>query len=57
MTRKSVLIAIGLITVGMIFGVVLVSNFSNGINLGFARGAQDVKLGGPAPLQAQNPTI
>ncbi len=46
MSRKSVLMAIGLITVGIIFGVVLVSSFSSGIRLGFARGDQDVKLGG-----------
>jgi serine protease Do len=57
MTRKSVLMALGLITVGIIFGVVLVSNFSSGINLGFARGDQDVKLGGQVPIATQNSTI
>jgi serine protease Do len=57
MSRKSILMAIGLITVGIIFGVALVANFSSGIKLGFARGDQDVKLGGPAPLATQNSTI
>jgi serine protease Do len=57
MTRKSVLMALGLITVGIVFGVVLVSNFSSGINLGFARGDQDVKLGGQVPIATQNSTI
>ncbi len=57
MSRKSVLTAIGLITVGIIFGVVLVSNFSSGIRLGFARGDQDVKLGGQVPIPNQNGTI
>ncbi len=57
MSRKSVLAAIGLITVGIIFGVVLVTNFSSGIRLGFARGDQDVKLGGQVPVPMQNSAI
>jgi len=57
MSRKSILTSIALITVGIIFGVLLVSNFSGGIKLGFARGEGDVKLGGPVPIQSQNATI
>jgi serine protease Do len=57
MSKKNVLMAIGLITVGIIFGVALVGNFSSGVKLGFARGDQDVKLGGPVPLPTQNGTI
>ncbi len=57
MSRKNVLMAVGLITVGIIFGVVLVSNFSSGIRFGFARGDQDVKLGGEVPIRTQNSTI
>jgi serine protease Do len=57
MSRKSILMAIGLITVGIIFGVALVANFGSGIKLGFARGDQDVKLGGPVPLGTQNSAI
>jgi len=57
MSKKSILMAIGLITLGIIFGVALVGNFSSGVRLGFARGDQDVKLGGPVPLPTQNSTI
>ncbi len=57
MSKKNVLMAIGLITVGIVFGVALVGNFSSGVKLGFARGDQDVKLGGPVPLPTQNGTI
>jgi serine protease Do len=57
MSRKSILTSIALITVGIIFGVLLVSNFSGGIKLGFAKDGGNVTLGGPAPIQSQNATI
>ena len=48
--KKSVLTSLVLVTVGIVFGAVLVSNFSGGVGLGFATGGGDVKLGGPAPV-------
>jgi serine protease Do len=57
MSKRSVLTSIALITVGIVFGVLLVSNFSGGIKLGFAKGDGEVKLGGPVPIQSQNATI
>jgi len=57
MFKKSVLASIALITIGIIFGVLLVSNLSNGINPGFARGEGDVKLGGPVPVTVQNQAL
>jgi serine protease Do len=52
MANKSVLGAIFLIFIGIIFGVVLVSNFHFGITQGFA-GDPQVKIG--APSQINNP--
>ena len=57
MGRRHILSAIGLITLGIVFGVLLVTNLSTGIKLGFAGEGQDVKLGGPVPIQTQNSTI
>jgi serine protease Do len=48
--KKSVLTSLVLVTVGIVFGALLVSNFSGGVDLGFAREGGDVKLGGPAPI-------
>jgi serine protease Do len=48
MSKKSVLLAIGLITIGIVFGALLVSN------LGYAGGRGDVKLGGPVPVTDAN---
>ncbi len=50
MNKKSVLAAIFLIFIGIIFGAVLVTNFHGGITPGFA-GDPQVKLGAPAPLK------
>src|SRR3970040_532596 len=50
MSKKSVLIALGLITVGIVFGALLVSNFSGGVGLGLAGGQSEIKLGGPTPI-------
>ncbi|MDH3252884.1 MAG: Do family serine endopeptidase, partial [Ignavibacteria bacterium] len=50
MSKKSVLIALGLIMVGIVFGSLLVSNFSGGVGFGVAGGTGDIKLGGPTPI-------
>jgi len=50
MSKKSVLIALGLITVGIVFGALLVSNFSGSVGLGLAGGQSEIKLGGPTPV-------
>jgi serine protease Do len=57
MSKKSVLVALVLITVGIIFGVVLVSTFDGGVAPGFARGGGDVVLGGPVPVSAQSEVL
>ncbi len=53
MTKKSILASIFLIFVGIVFGVVLVSNFRGGVELGFA-GDPQVKLGAPSPIKSSN---
>ena len=55
--KKTILTSLALVTVGIIFGVILVSNFSGGVDLSFARSGQDVKLGGPAPVTTANPGL
>ena len=55
--KKTILTSIALVTVGIIFGVILVSNFSGGVDLSFARSGQDVKLGGPPPVTTPNPGL
>ena len=50
MTKKSVLAAVFLISIGIIFGVVLVSSFKGGVEFGLARDSQ-VKLGAQTPLK------
>ena len=55
--KKTVLTSLVLVTVGIVFGAVLVSNFSGGVDLGFARGGGDVKLGGPAPVNNQSSSL
>src|SRR5437867_8212646 len=54
MSKKSVLAAIFLIFIGIVFGVVLVSSFRGGIEPGFA-GDPQVKLGAPAPIKSASP--
>jgi serine protease Do len=49
MSKKSILAAIFLIFIGIVFGVVLVSNFHFSITPGFA-GDPQVKLGAPPPI-------
>ncbi len=56
MYRKPILVSILLISIGIIFGVLLVSNLNTGIDLGFAD-SQEKKLGGSVPIQNPNPTI
>jgi serine protease Do len=55
--KKTVLTSLVLVTVGIIFGAILVSNFSGGVDLGFAHGGGDVKLGGPVPVNNQNSNL
>jgi serine protease Do len=50
MSKKSVVAAIFLIFIGIVFGVVLVSSFRGGIEPGFA-GDQDVQLGVPNQIK------
>ncbi len=57
MSKRSVLTSLALITIGIIFGAVLVSNFSSGVNVGQARGTPDVKLGGPTPITNQSEAL
>ncbi len=56
MKQKSILFSLFLITIGIIFGVVLVSSINDGVNFSFAGGEQ-IKLGSPAPVSSQNPDI
>jgi serine protease Do len=53
MTKKSILAAVFLIFLGIIFGVVLVSNFQGTIEKGFA-GRSDVQIGAATPIQNPN---
>jgi serine protease Do len=53
MSKKSVLAALFLIFIGIIFGVVLVSNFTSGIMPGYA-GNPDVTLGGVNQIKNPN---
>lgn len=56
MSTKSVLTALGLITLGILFGVVLISGFRGEVDPGYASvSGEDVKLGGTAPLPALSP--
>jgi len=53
MNKKSVLAAVFLIFLGIVFGVVLVSSFRGGVEPGFA-GDMQVKLGAPSQVKAPN---
>jgi serine protease Do len=57
MSKRSVVASLALITVGIIFGALLVSNFSGGVGSGFADNKGDIKLGGPAPVVNLSPDI
>lgn len=50
MSRKSVLAALMLISAGIVFGAIVVSNFDGGLSLGLAQGGGDVKIGGTPPV-------
>ncbi len=50
MNKKSVLAAVFLIFIGILFGAILVSNFKGGIEPGFA-GDPQVKLGAPSQIK------
>lgn len=50
MFKKSVVTSLVLITIGIIVGALLVSNFTGGVGPGFAGNAGDIKLGGPPPV-------
>jgi serine protease Do len=50
MFKKPIIASLVLITIGIIFGVLIVSNFSGGIDTGLAAGSGNVKLGGPVPV-------
>jgi serine protease Do len=56
MKQKSIIYALFLIAVGIIFGIVLVSSFNTGLNVTFASG-ETVKLGTASPINSQNPDI
>jgi len=53
MSKKSILAAVFLIFIGIIFGVVLVSNFRLGVEQGFA-GDPQAKLGAPSQIKDPN---
>ena len=50
MSKRSIVASLALITIGIIFGALLVSNFSGGVGPGFADSKGDIKLGGPPPV-------
>lgn len=57
MSKRSVVASLVLITVGIIFGALLVSNFSGGVGSGFAGNKDDIKLGGPAPVMSSGTDV
>ena len=54
--KKTILTSVMLVVVGIAIGAVIVSNLSGTVDPGFARSG-DVKLGGPAPISQQNPSV
>ncbi|HTX99667.1 MAG TPA: trypsin-like peptidase domain-containing protein, partial [Bacteroidota bacterium] len=54
--KKTILTSVLLVVVGIAIGAVIVSNLSGTVDPGFARSG-DVKLGGPAPISQQNPSV
>jgi serine protease Do len=57
MSKKSVVASLALITIGIILGALIVSNFSGGVGSGFADNKGDIKLGGPAPVTNVSPDL
>src|SRR5579862_1385709 len=56
MSKRSIIGAIFLIGIGIVFGVILVSNFHGGLTSGFA-GDPQVQLGAPTPIKTPNQTL
>lgn len=54
MTKKSVFVSLFLITIGIIFGALLVSNSGWGVGPGVAGSKDDIKLGAAAPPVVNN---
>jgi|WetSurMetagenome_2_1015567.scaffolds.fasta_scaffold87332_1 serine protease Do len=50
MSKRSVVASLALITIGIILGALIVSNFSGGVGSGFADNKGDIRLGGPVPV-------
>jgi serine protease Do len=50
MSRKSVLTALLLVSAGIVFGAIVVSNIDGGLAPGFAEGRSGVQIGGPPPV-------
>jgi len=50
MHKKTVLTALALISVGIVFGALIVSSYQGGVELSLAGGRSDVKIGGPMPV-------
>jgi serine protease Do len=57
MSKKTIITSIALITVGIIFGAVLVSNIGGGVAEGLAGEGVTVKLGGPTPVASPNQAL
>jgi serine protease Do len=49
MSKKSIFVALFLITIGIVFGALIVSNAPQGVGLSLAGGKDNIKLGAPAP--------
>jgi serine protease Do len=50
MFKKSVMTSLALMTLGIIVGALIVSNFSGGVGSGWAGDNNDVQIGGPVPV-------
>lgn len=57
MSKKTLFAAIALIALGIVFGIVLVSNFTGGVDLSLAREGQEIKIGGQTPIQSESPGL
>jgi serine protease Do len=57
MFKKSALTALTFISVGLVFGALLVSSFQGRVDLGFAGTGDNIVLGGPAPVTMPDQTL
>ena len=57
MVKKYLFASLLLLTAGVVLGVLLVSSFGNGVDLGMTWSGGDVKLGGPVPVAVQNSAV